>query len=95
MAVAVGCGGKKPLTEACEEKGLDLDTVLEQLAGELAGLGARRPLLLTDKGVSGTGLATLLAEVASGDKSAFAKLYGLTSRKLATWWRRRAKALWA
>jgi RNA polymerase sigma-70 factor, ECF subfamily len=28
------------------------------------------------------GLATLLAEVASGDKSAFAKLYGLTSRKL-------------
>jgi RNA polymerase sigma-70 factor (ECF subfamily) len=28
------------------------------------------------------GLATLLAEVACGDKSAFAKLYGLTSRKL-------------
>jgi RNA polymerase sigma-70 factor (ECF subfamily) len=28
------------------------------------------------------GLATLLADVASGDKSAFAKLYGLTSRKL-------------
>ena len=28
------------------------------------------------------GLATLLSEVASGDKSAFAKLYGLTSRKL-------------
>lgn len=28
------------------------------------------------------GLDTLLAEVASGDKSAFAKLYGLTSRKL-------------
>jgi RNA polymerase sigma-70 factor, ECF subfamily len=28
------------------------------------------------------GLATLLAEVASGDKSAFARLYGLTSRKL-------------
>src|SRR5436190_23804899 len=28
------------------------------------------------------GLATLLAAVAAGDKSAFAKLYGLTSRKL-------------
>src|SRR5262249_53549281 len=28
------------------------------------------------------GLATLLAEVACGDKSAFARLYGLTSRKL-------------
>lgn len=28
------------------------------------------------------GLATLLAEVAAGDKSAFAKLYGLTNRKL-------------
>ena len=28
------------------------------------------------------GLATLLAEVASSDKSAFARLYGLTSRKL-------------
>ena len=28
------------------------------------------------------GLASLLAEVASGDKSAFARLYGLTSRKL-------------
>lgn len=28
------------------------------------------------------GLATLLAEVAAGDKSAFAKLYGLTHRKL-------------
>ncbi|MGQ0682025.1 RNA polymerase sigma factor [Bradyrhizobium sp.] len=28
------------------------------------------------------GLATLLAEVASGDKAAFARLYGLTSRKL-------------
>ena len=28
------------------------------------------------------GLATLLAEVASGNKPAFAKLYGLTSRKL-------------
>jgi RNA polymerase sigma-70 factor (ECF subfamily) len=28
------------------------------------------------------GLATLLAEVASGDKSAFARLYGLTNRKL-------------
>jgi RNA polymerase sigma-70 factor, ECF subfamily len=28
------------------------------------------------------GLATLLAEVAAGDKSAFAKLYGLSSRKL-------------
>ena len=39
------------------------EQALEQLAGELAGLGARRPLLLTDKGVSGTGLATLLAGV--------------------------------
>lgn len=28
------------------------------------------------------GLATLLGEVAAGDKSAFAKLYGLTNRKL-------------
>jgi RNA polymerase sigma-70 factor (ECF subfamily) len=28
------------------------------------------------------GLATLLAEVAAGDKSAFARLYGLTNRKL-------------
>ena len=28
------------------------------------------------------GLATLLAAVAAGDKSAFAKLYGMTSRKL-------------
>lgn len=28
------------------------------------------------------GLASLLAEVAAGDKSAFARLYGLTSRKL-------------
>ena len=28
------------------------------------------------------GLATLLAEIAAGDRSAFAKLYGLTNRKL-------------
>jgi RNA polymerase sigma-70 factor, ECF subfamily len=39
-----------------------------------------RPAIRGDRDKDG--LATLLAEVASGDKSAFAKLYGLTSRKL-------------
>jgi RNA polymerase sigma-70 factor (ECF subfamily) len=39
-----------------------------------------RPVIRGDRDKDG--LATLLAEVASGDKSAFAKLYGLTSRKL-------------
>ncbi|HDN9020716.1 TPA: iron-containing alcohol dehydrogenase [Aeromonas salmonicida] len=47
----------------CPVKLIAGEQALEQLAGELAGLGARRPLLLTDKGVSGTGLATLLANV--------------------------------
>uniref|UniRef100_A0A3L0VYB6 Iron-containing alcohol dehydrogenase n=1 Tax=Escherichia coli TaxID=562 RepID=A0A3L0VYB6_ECOLX len=47
----------------CPVKLMAGELALEQLAGELAGLGARRPLLLTDKGVSGTGLATLLANV--------------------------------
>ncbi|SIQ64779.1 iron-containing alcohol dehydrogenase [Aeromonas hydrophila] len=47
----------------CPVKLMVGEQALEQLAGELAGLGARRPLLLTDKGVSGTGLATLLAGV--------------------------------
>ncbi|WP_323945079.1 iron-containing alcohol dehydrogenase [Aeromonas hydrophila] len=47
----------------CPVKLMAGEQALEQLAGELAGLGSRRPLLLTDKGVSGTGLATLLAGV--------------------------------
>ncbi|HDX8593201.1 TPA: iron-containing alcohol dehydrogenase [Aeromonas dhakensis] len=47
----------------CPVKLIAGEQALEQLAGELAGLGARRPLLLTDKGVSSTGLATLLAGV--------------------------------
>ena len=47
----------------CPVKLMAGEQALEQLAGELAGLGARRPLLLTDKGVSGIGLATLLANV--------------------------------
>ncbi|WP_447838349.1 iron-containing alcohol dehydrogenase [Aeromonas salmonicida] len=47
----------------CPVKLMAGEQALEQLAGELAGLGARCPLLLTDKGVSGTGLATLLANV--------------------------------
>ncbi|ABK36659.1 iron-containing alcohol dehydrogenase [Aeromonas hydrophila] len=47
----------------CPVKLMAGEQALEQLAGELAGLGARKPLLLTDKGVSGTGLATLLAGV--------------------------------
>ncbi|MCE9971227.1 iron-containing alcohol dehydrogenase, partial [Aeromonas salmonicida] len=47
----------------CPVKLMAGEQALEQLAGELAGLGARRPLLLTDKGVSSTGLAILLANV--------------------------------
>ncbi len=47
----------------CPVKLMAGEQALEQLASELAGLGARRPLLLTDKGVSATGLATLLANV--------------------------------
>ncbi|MGL5525519.1 MAG: iron-containing alcohol dehydrogenase [Aeromonas veronii] len=47
----------------CPVKLLAGEQVLEQLASELASLGARRPLLLTDKGVNATGLATLLANV--------------------------------
>ena len=39
------------------------EQALEQLPDELMALGARRPLLLTDKGVGGSGLATLLANV--------------------------------
>lgn len=47
----------------CPVKLMAGEQALEQLASELASLGARRPLLLTDKGVNGTGLATLLANV--------------------------------
>ncbi|MGL4764876.1 MAG: iron-containing alcohol dehydrogenase [Aeromonas sp.] len=47
----------------CPVKLLAGEQALEQLASELANLGARRPLLLTDKGVNATGLATLLANV--------------------------------
>ncbi|WP_421326290.1 iron-containing alcohol dehydrogenase [Aeromonas veronii] len=47
----------------CPVKLLAGEQALEQLASELASLGARRPLLLTDKGVNDTGLATLLANV--------------------------------
>ncbi|TNI46524.1 iron-containing alcohol dehydrogenase [Aeromonas veronii] len=47
----------------CPVKLLAGEQALEQLASELASLGARRPLLLTDKGVNATGLATLLANV--------------------------------
>lgn len=47
----------------CPVKLLAGEQALEQLASELASLGARRPLLLTDKGVNTTGLATLLANV--------------------------------
>ncbi|HHQ4681180.1 TPA: iron-containing alcohol dehydrogenase [Aeromonas veronii] len=47
----------------CPVKLLAGEQALEQLACELASLGARRPLLLTDKGVNATGLATLLANV--------------------------------
>ncbi|WP_429125607.1 iron-containing alcohol dehydrogenase [Aeromonas veronii] len=52
----------------CPVKLLAGEQALEQLASELASLGARRPLQLTDKGVNATGLATLLANVlAEGD----------------------------
>ncbi|MCF5847350.1 iron-containing alcohol dehydrogenase [Aeromonas veronii] len=47
----------------CPVKLLAGEQALEQLASELASLGARRPLLLTDRGVNATGLATLLANV--------------------------------
>ncbi|HHP5403918.1 TPA: iron-containing alcohol dehydrogenase [Aeromonas veronii] len=47
----------------CPVKLLAGEQALEQLASELDSLGARRPLLLTDKGVNATGLATLLANV--------------------------------
>lgn len=47
----------------CPVKLLAGEQALEQLASELSSLGARRPLLLTDKGVNATGLATLLANV--------------------------------
>ncbi|MFM5520107.1 iron-containing alcohol dehydrogenase [Aeromonas jandaei] len=47
----------------CPVKLLAGEQALEQLASELASLGARRPLLLTDKGVNATGLATLLVNV--------------------------------
>ncbi|MCF5858080.1 iron-containing alcohol dehydrogenase [Aeromonas veronii] len=47
----------------CPVKLLAGEQALEQLASELASLGARRPLLLTDKGVNATGLAPLLANV--------------------------------
>lgn len=47
----------------CPVKLLAGEQALEQLASEMASLGARRPLLLTDKGVNATGLATLLANV--------------------------------
>ncbi|PPA31167.1 alcohol dehydrogenase [Aeromonas jandaei] len=47
----------------CPVKLLAGEQALEQLASELASLGARRPLLLTDKGVNATGLATQLANV--------------------------------
>jgi alcohol dehydrogenase len=47
----------------CPVKLLAGEQALEQLASELVSLGAQRPLLLTDKGVNATGLATLLANV--------------------------------
>ncbi|WP_439831268.1 iron-containing alcohol dehydrogenase [Aeromonas veronii] len=47
----------------CPVKLLAGEQALEQLASELASQGAHRPLLLTDKGVNATGLATLLANV--------------------------------
>ncbi|MFM4747349.1 iron-containing alcohol dehydrogenase [Aeromonas veronii] len=47
----------------CPVKLLAGEQALEQLASELTSLGARRPLLLTDRGVNATGLATLLANV--------------------------------
>ncbi|WP_043761867.1 iron-containing alcohol dehydrogenase [Aeromonas taiwanensis] len=47
----------------CPVKLMAGEQALEQLPDELMALGARHPLLLTDKGVAGTGLATLLAGV--------------------------------
>lgn len=47
----------------CPVKLMAGEQALEQLPDTLRGLGAGRPLLLTDKGVSGSGLATLLADV--------------------------------
>lgn len=47
----------------CPVKLMAGEQALEQLAGELLALGATRPLLLTDKGVSGSGLATLVARL--------------------------------
>ncbi|MEH8117316.1 iron-containing alcohol dehydrogenase [Aeromonas allosaccharophila] len=47
----------------CPVKLLAGEQALEQLASELTSLGARRPLLLTDKGGNATGLGTLLANV--------------------------------
>ncbi|MGL5813640.1 MAG: iron-containing alcohol dehydrogenase [Aeromonas sp.] len=44
----------------CPVKVLAGEQALEQVASELMALGASRPLLLTDKGVSGSGLATLV-----------------------------------
>lgn len=47
----------------CPVKLMAGEQALEQLAGELLALGATRPLLLTDKGVSGSGLATLVTRL--------------------------------
>ncbi|MGY3858333.1 iron-containing alcohol dehydrogenase [Aeromonas intestinalis] len=47
----------------CPVKLLAGEQALEQVASELMALGASRPLLLTDKGVSGSGLATLVQEM--------------------------------
>lgn len=47
----------------CPVKLMAGEQALEQLADELRTLGASRPLLLTDKGVGGSGLATLLSQV--------------------------------
>lgn len=47
----------------CPVKLMAGEQALEQLAGELMALGATRPLLLTDKGVSGSGLATLVTRL--------------------------------
>lgn len=44
----------------CPVKLMAGEQALEQLASELMALGATRPLLLTDKGVSASGLATLV-----------------------------------
>lgn len=47
----------------CPVKLMAGEQALEQLAGELLALGATRPLLLTDKGVGGSGLATLVTRL--------------------------------